>query len=164
MSYTPRPNGTNYNTKGLAGQGPGLWKKMAWSVAAKCLRGATTLGITTLMITTFSIMTFKIIMNTPGYWKSIATLSVISAECHTCALYAECHHAEWCYADCHLCWVSHMCPLCWVSLCWMSLCWASFVLSVTHVPFMLSVICAECHKCALYAEFHYAECPYAECH
>jgi hypothetical protein len=29
---------------------------------------------------------------------------------------------------------------------------------------MLSVIYAECHKYAHYAECHYAECCYAECH
>jgi len=28
---------------------------------------------------------------------------------------------------------------------------------------MLSVVYAECHRLALYAEFHHAECCYAEC-
>jgi hypothetical protein len=42
------------------------------------------------------------------------------------------------------------------------------MLSFANMPFMLSVIYAECcyaefRKYALYAECHYAECRYAEC-
>jgi hypothetical protein len=31
------------------------------------------------------------------------------------------------------------------------------------VPFMLTIVYAECHKLAIYAECHYADCRYSKC-
>ncbi len=88
-------------------------------------------------------------------------LSVIFAECHKQAYYAECHHAKCRFAECHEKSITlsvYIPSVIRLSFIMLSVIYALGTRYYKHSVNILSVVYAEFHNQATYAERRYAEC------